>query len=77
MRFTSTLPPSTKIGTLKSTFSMRDSVIVVVPHSMSASPFAIVKSRVAASTGFQSILSEGRPSDFWMLATTSMHNSTE
>ena len=35
---TSTLPPSTKIGRLKSTIFIRDSVIVVVPQSASTLP---------------------------------------
>ena len=37
---TRTLPPSTKIGRLKSTFFIRASVIVDVPHSASALPLA-------------------------------------
>ena len=71
-----TAPPSTKIGTLKSTLCIRTSVMVVVPHSASALPDATIPIRVAASTGSQSILSDDSPRSFWIAAATRVHNST-
>ena len=73
----STLPPSTIIGRLKSTFSIRESVMVVVPHSASARPDATVSSRFAASTGCQTILSAGSFNACWIEAATAAHSSAE
>ena len=48
---TTKVAPSTQIGRLKSTFSWRDRVLVVVPHSMSILPLMTASKRVASSTG--------------------------
>ena len=73
---TRTPPPSTKIGRLKSTFSIRASVIVVVPHSASALPLATASSRVAALTGSHSILSSFSASSRCTAVATRMQRST-
>ena len=74
---TRALPPSTKMGRLKSTRSIRDSVIVVVPHSASTLPATTSDSRVSLSTGTHSTLRFGSLSAVAMAAATFSHNSTE
>jgi hypothetical protein len=73
---TSTPPPSTKMGRLKSTDSMRESVIVVVPQTTSTLPLVTASRRVEASTGIQSILSSASPSAFCTAVATRTHSST-
>ncbi len=74
---TSALPPSTKIGTLKSTRSIRDSVMVVVPHSASIRRATTSVIRVSLSTGRHATLRLGRPSERPIATATFSHNSTE
>ena len=57
------MPPSTKIGRLKSTVFIRARVIVLVPHSASTRPLATVSNRVAASTGTHGSFAEPLPVD--------------
>lgn len=74
---TSALPPSTKMGTEKSTRSMRDSVIVVLPHSASILRATTSSMRVSLSTGFQVTLRFAMPSERPTAAATFSHSSTE
>ncbi len=74
---TSALPPSTKIGTEKSTRSMRDSVMVVLPHSASILRATTSPMRVSASTGFHTILRSAMPSERPTAAAIFSHSSTE
>ena len=74
---TSTLPPSTKIGTLKSTLCIRDERDRRRPAvGVGLAGDATTAIRVAASTGSQSIFSDGRPRSFWIAAATRVHSST-
>ena len=60
-RFTSRLPPDRKVMLVKSTFSMRDSVMVLVPHSMSILPLATMSKRLPSVTAAYWILVFGKP----------------
>ena len=65
-----------KIGPLKSTRSMRESAMVVVPHSMSTFPDATASSLLEASSGVHSTLSFERPSCFSIDVAILVHSST-
>ncbi len=73
---TRTLPPSTKMGRLKSTAFIRVSVAVVVPHSMSTRPEATAAMRSAASSGVHSTRISGRPRSFCTAVATRAQSST-
>ena len=56
---------------------MRESEIVVVPHSRSTVPPATASMRSAADSGFHSILSGGTPAAFPTSSAARSHSSTE
>ena len=62
---------------LKSTVAMRESEIVVMPHSRSTAPRATASMRSPAESGFHSILSAGTPATRATSAAARSHNSTE
>ena len=72
-----TLAPSTKVMSVKSTFSIRESVALVDPHSMSTAPDATASIRFSGVTGTQRTARSGRLSSCCTAAAISWQRSIE